>query len=104
VSLAGRLSPEIPAGGVLFIIAKQGDGPLLAVKRIPNPTFPVTFSLGRGGQMLADTPFEGEVRLLARLKRDGTAGPPAPGDLEGRAEVPDRVGQHGVEIVLDQAY
>ena len=54
--------------------------------------------------MLAGTPFEGEVRLLAYLKRDGTAGPPAPGDLEGRAEVPVRVSQHGIEIVLDQAY
>jgi len=104
VTMVPQLSPEVPASGALFIITRQGNGPPLAVKRIPNPTFPVAFSLGRGDQMLAGTPFEGEVRLLARLKRDGTTGPPAPGDFAGEAQGPVRVGQHGVEIVLDQAY
>jgi tetratricopeptide (TPR) repeat protein len=104
VALAPSLRTQVPIDGVLFVIARQGDGPPLAVKRIPNPTFPVAFSLGRGDQMLAGTPFEGEVRLLARLKRDGTTGPPAPGDFAGEAQGPVRVGQHGVEIVLDQTY
>ncbi len=104
VALAPSIRTQVPIDGVLFVIARQGDGPPLAVKRIPNPTFPVAFSLGRGDQMLAGTPFEGEVRLLARLKRDGTTGPPAPGDFAGEAQGPVRVGQHGVEIVLDQTY
>ncbi len=78
VTLAPQLSPEVPAGGALFIIARQGNGPPLAVKRIPNPSFPVRFALGPAGRMLADTPFAGEVTLLARLKRDGTAGPARP--------------------------
>lgn len=104
VTLAPQLSPEVPASGALFIIARQGDGPPLAVKRIPNPSFPVRFALGPADRMLADTPFAGEVTLLARLKRDGTAGPPAPGDLEGRVGTAVKVGQQGVDIVLDKAY
>lgn len=104
VTLPPSPQTQVPSEGVLFIIARQGDGPPLAVKRIRNPTFPVTFSLSREDQMLAGTPFEGEVRLLARLKRDGTAGPSVSGDLEGKAEMPVKVGQQGVEIVLDQTY
>ena len=48
------------------------------------------------------TSFEGEVTLLARLKRDGRAGPPTPGDLEGKVGAPVKIGQRGVEIVLDR--
>ena len=66
----------------------RGEGPPLAVKRIPVPSFPVMFSLGPEDRMSAGVPFEGEVRLSARLKRDGTAGPPAPaasaGDVKTR--------------------
>lgn len=104
VTLAPSLHTEPPSEGALFIIARRGDGPPLAVKRIPNPTFPVTFSLGPEDRMLGGTPFAGEVTLLARLKRDGTAGPPGPGDLEGRVGTAVTVGQQGVDIVLDKAY
>lgn len=104
VALAPSLPVETPAAGALFIIARKGSGPPLAVKRIPNPTFPVEFSVGPEDRMLADRPFEGQITLLARLKRDGSAGPPASGDLEGQAAGAVRVGQRGVRIVLDRAY
>lgn len=99
VTLAPALSRQIRGGGALFIIAKRGTGPPLAVKRIPDPTFPLSFSLGPEDQMLGGTSFEGEVTLVARLKRDGKASPPARGDLEGAAKAPARAGQRGVEIV-----
>lgn len=83
VTLAPALRTQVPAGGALFIIARKGAGPPLAVKRIPNPTFPLAFSLGPEDQMLGGPPLEGEVTLLARLKRDGTAGPPDAGDIGG---------------------
>jgi hypothetical protein len=53
--------------------------------------------------MLGGGPFEGEVTLLARLKRDGKAGPPAPGDFVGEAKRPVKLGERGVKIILDQA-
>jgi cytochrome c-type biogenesis protein CcmH len=102
VTLAPALRAQVPQGGALFIIARRGEGPPIAVKRILNPSFPLTFSLGPEDQMLGGTSFEGEVTLLARLKRDGKVGPPAPGDLEGRIGAPVKVGQRGVEIVLDR--
>lgn len=101
-----RLAPTLGgdrAGGTLFVIARKGNGAPLAVKRIPNPVFPVAFALGPEDRMIGDRPFSGEVTLVARLKRDGTAGPPGPGDLEGAAGRPVVVGQRGIEITLDRA-
>lgn len=42
------------------------------------------------------------MRLVVRFKRDGTTGPPQPGDL-GEARAPVVVGTQGVEIVIDRA-
>lgn len=100
----GGSSTAAPAAGALFVIARKGGGPPLAVKRIPNPTFPVEFSLGPEDRILGDRPFEGEMTILARLKRDGAAGPPARGDLGGQVTGAIRAGQRGVRIVLDRAY
>lgn len=103
VTVAPSLSGKLPEGATLFLIARKGPGPPLAVRRISSPSFPLAFSLGPEDVMLRGAPFEGEVTLAARLKRDGTAGPPAPGDLGGEAPAPVRVGQRGVQIVLDKA-
>ena len=73
-----RLDPEraAKAGGraVLYIVARPAGaqgGPPLAVKRIPAPAFPVSFSLGSGDVMMPGTAFEGPLNLSARLDRDG---------------------------------
>jgi cytochrome c-type biogenesis protein CcmH len=104
VSVAQALRAEVTSTSALFVIARKGEGPPLAVKRIPRPSFPVTFSLGPEDRMSAGVPFEGEVRLSVRLKRDGTAGPPVPGDLSGDVKAPVKIGQDGVPIVLDRAH
>jgi cytochrome c-type biogenesis protein CcmH len=103
VTLAPSVGAQSPPGSALFVIARRGSGPPIAVKRIPDPTFPAAFSLGAEDQMLGGGPFEGEVTLLARLKRDGKAGPPAPGDFVGEAKRPVKLGERGVKIILDQA-
>lgn len=104
ITVAPALGVPVPQNGVLFVIARQGDGPPLAVKRIPNPSFPLTFALGPEDRMAGGRTFEGEVTIVARLDRDGAAGPPGPGDIEGRATAPVKIGQRLVEIVLDKAY
>jgi len=103
VTLSRSLEARLPPGSALFVIARRGGGPPVAVKRIADPTFPTVFSLGPEDQMLGAGPFEGEVTLLARVKRDGKAGPPAPGDFVGEATRPVKVGDREVEIVLEQA-
>lgn len=103
-SLAGEVSP----GTVLFIIARKGEGPPLAVKRVPHPSFPLPYTLGPEDLIMPGTAFEGKVFVLARVKKEGTASPPGPGDLEGAyPQNPVDIGtQHAqpVDIVIDKRY
>jgi cytochrome c-type biogenesis protein CcmH len=101
VILADSLRGDAPAGGALFVIARRGGGPPLAVKKIVDPTFPVPFALGPDDVMVQGTQFAGEVTLVARLKRDGRAGAATRGDLEGAAPGPIAVGTTGARITLE---
>lgn len=102
VRLAAGRDERLPAGAVLFVIARRGPGPPVAVKRIEDPRFPLAFRLSQADAMAGAT-FEGELELVARLKMDGRAGSPAPGDLEGKAPGLLRVGSRDVVIVIDRA-
>lgn len=104
ITVAPALRSAVSPTAVLYVIARQGDGPPLAVKRIANPSFPLSFALSEEDRMVGRRPFEGEATLVARLKRDGTAGPAGPGDIEGRSQTPVKVGARSVAIVLDKAY
>ncbi len=103
VSVAPALADRVPAGGVLFIIARPGAaGPPLAVQRVPSPSFPLDFSIGPEDRMIRTLPFSGELQLTARLDGDGDATSRNPGDLQGRAAGAHAPGATGVEIVLDE--
>lgn len=105
ISLEPSLLRRVTFGDVLFIIARQGSGPPLAVKRIPNPSFPLPYTLGPEDRILADRPFQGEVEVVAVIKKGGAAGPPRPGDLEGTyPKNPARIGDSHVDIVIDKVY
>ncbi len=104
VRLAPGASAAIPPTGTLFIIVRQGSGPPLAVKRIPQPRFPLAYVLGADDVMLPGRTLSGDVTVIARLKRSGTAGPAEAGDLEGvYPDGPVPVGRTSVDIVLDRA-
>ena len=67
---------EKEAKGVLFIFAKKFDGSMpmpLAVKRIQNPKFPLTFKLSQSDAMIKSVPFEGPFKVVARLTKSGDA-------------------------------
>jgi cytochrome c-type biogenesis protein CcmH len=104
VSLAAGFEGKVPAGAILFVIARrgQGGGPPLAVKRIEAPRFPLGFSLGPDDRMIQAMPFEGPLQLSARLDTDGNAMTREPGDLQGAAQGMHAVGASGVAIVIDQ--
>lgn len=51
--------------------------------------------------MLPGTDFDGEVTLVARLKRDGRASAAVRGDLEGAAPAPVPVGTTDARITLE---
>jgi len=101
VEVAPELAGETPAGAVLFIIARRvAGGPPLAVKRVPDPVFPLGFRLGPSDRMIQQMPFEGPLTLSARLDGDGNATSRSEGDLQGQAEGEHQPGAVGVVIRL----
>ena len=103
VRVSDALSDRVAPGAVLFLIARRGDaGPPLAVVRVAGPRFPLDFSIGPEDRMIRTMPFEGELRLSARLDGDGNAMSREPGDLQGSADGGFEPGASGVEIVLDE--
>ncbi len=102
ITIAPELAGRVHEGSVLFIVARKGPGPPFAVKRVSSPRFPLTYRIRSEDVMLAGSPFEGEVRMNARLSRTGSAGPPQAGDLEGEHPVPVRVGARNVNIAISR--
>ncbi len=101
-----RLGPNaegrVPPGAVLFIIARGGPGPPIAVKRIAQPKFPLEFEVGPDDRMIQAMPFQGPFQLTARVDADGNATSRTPGDLAGAATAPANPGDSGIEIVIDE--
>jgi len=102
VVLAPEFEGRTPANAVLFIIARRGAGPPLAVKRVPDPHFPHAFSIGPEDRMIQSMPFVGPIELSARIDSDGNATSRSPGDVAGTAQGgPVQPGAKDVVIVLD---
>jgi cytochrome c-type biogenesis protein CcmH len=103
IELSPELADRIPAGAILFLIARRGEsGPPLAVQRIAEPKLPLDFSIGPDDRMIQQMPFAGPLRLSARLDADGNAMTRLPGDLQGSAASEVEPGASGVAIVIDQ--
>jgi cytochrome c-type biogenesis protein CcmH len=102
IVLAPALEGRVPAGAVLFLVARTGEGgPPVAVKRIPDPSFPLDFELGPGDRMLEGVPFTGPFELVARVDADRNAATRNPGDLQGASPARVAPGTEGVELVID---
>jgi cytochrome c-type biogenesis protein CcmH len=103
IRLAGDLEGRVPAGAVLFLIARTGGGgPPTAVRRIPDPRFPLDFEIGPDDRMLDAMPFEGPFQLTARIDADRNAMTRNPGDLQGEADGSFAPGASRIEIVIDE--
>jgi hypothetical protein len=103
IELAPNLAGRVPAGAVLFLIARTAErGPPLAVVRVADPQFPVPFSIGPENRMIQSMPFAGEIRISARVDSDGNAVSRTPGDLQGAIESPHSPGDRGLTLVIDQ--
>jgi hypothetical protein len=79
VTLAKGLALDKVKQGTLFIFAKKAGTattagtPPLAVLRLPQPQFPVEFSLSEQNAMMPGTPFEGPFVITARFSPSGDA-------------------------------
>ncbi|MCH6558149.1 MAG: hypothetical protein IH803_08040 [Nitrospirae bacterium] len=107
VTIIPELADRVRSTDTLFIIVRRPQGPPrpLAVKRIDGPRFPLPFEITNADVMIQGTQLRGMVDVLARLDKDGRAGPPQAGDMEGYFEKnPTLVGGRDIEITINKAY
>ena len=100
ITLAPRLRGQAPEGAALFLIARAGTGgPIVAVRKDDDVTFPHSFELSGSDAMTHGESFGGVLDVTARLSRTGDAAP-APGDIEGHA-AGVAAGSRDVQVTLD---
>ncbi len=107
VQIAPNLADQVRPTDVLFVIVRRPSGPPrpVAVKRFDQPKFPVSFEITSADVMVKGTELRGMVDVIARLDRDGQAGQPQPGDMEGRYEKnPTLPGGKDMNITIDKVY
>ncbi|QOJ36965.1 MAG: hypothetical protein HRU82_19315 [Nitrospira sp.] len=107
VTIAPNLADQVKPTDTLFVIVRRPSGPPrpIAAKRIDAPRFPVQFEITNADVMVQGTELKGMVDVIARVDRDGQAGQPQPGDMEGRyAKNPTLPGGRDVNITIDKLY
>ena len=107
VQIAPNLADQVKPTDVLFVIVRRPTGPPrpIAAKRIDGPKFPVQFEITKADVMVQGSELKGMVDVIARLDRDGQAGQPQPGDMEGRyAKNPTLPGGRDLMITIDKVY
>jgi hypothetical protein len=97
---APELAGKVQDTAALFLILRKVSGPPFAVKRFASPRFPLDYRIGAADVMMAGSPFEGEVRVSARVSQSGSAGPAQPGDLEGEHAASVQVGAQRVTVTI----
>src|SRR4029077_10740488 len=91
ISIDSKLKSNVDSQAVLFIIARparRSGGPPLAVKKIDQPVFPLSYSLGSENVMMQGRPFAGKVTISVRLDKDGNPVTRQAGDLTGETRNP----------------
>src|SRR5581483_7631581 len=78
--------------------------PRLAVKKVPSPKFPFSYSLSAKDVMMPGAVFSGKLYVTARLDKDGDPLTHSPEDLAGEySKNPVDVGSKKVDFVLAPA-
>jgi len=105
VTIDPALASQVAPTDVLFVIVRRPSGPPrpLAALRIERPKFPQPFEVTNADVMIQGSELKGMVAIIARLDKDGSAGPAQPGDIEGEfAKNPTMAGAKDVAIVLNR--
>lgn len=85
VELSPALSGAVPAGGALFIIARDPNNPgaPVAALRLPVSTFPAPFTLTQAHSMTGE-PLSDHLEILAKFSASGAVDQKSEGDLEAK--------------------
>jgi cytochrome c-type biogenesis protein CcmH len=106
VDVDAKTKANLDARAVLFIVARpsRGGGPPLAVKKIPAPKFPFSYTLNAQDVMMPGAVFSGKLYVTARLDKDGDPLTQSPEDLAGEYNKnPVEVGSKKIDILLAPA-
>jgi len=106
ITVAPEIATKLKPTDVLYIIARREQvGPPTAVKRVVQPKFPLTYTLGPEDAMMPGMGgFDPDtnITIAARISRTGNATPSA-GDLEGVFEKnPAHPGDGGIDVKIDR--
>ncbi|GEM_PF-685434 len=106
IALDPSLASKVTETDVVYISARSADkpGPPIAAQKLENIKFPYKYTLS-GADLMQGGSFQGKVNIVVRVDKDGAAGPPQPGDLEGvYSKNPATVGDQKVDIVINKAF
>ena len=102
ITIASSLHAHAPKqNGVLFIIARNLGGVPVAVKRIVNPAFPVSYTLGPEDLVVPGTHPKEALNVEVEMNTHGNVGSPVRDDLAGAYPDPVHTGDARVHIVID---
>lgn len=105
VQLDDAVANQIPAGSTLFVFAKMPSGPPmpLAVRRIADPSFPLTVTLTENDAMMPNLSLASTEQwlLTARLSASGQA-QAASGDAQGQRVVEQAEQSDLITLTIDQ--
>ena len=105
VTIDPALASKVAPTDVLFVIVRRPSGPPrpLAALRIEHPKFPQPFEVTNADVITQGSELRGVVAIIARLDKDGSAGPEQSGDIEGEfSKNPTMAGAKDIEIVLNR--
>ena len=103
ITVAAPLQGKAPRNNsVLFIVAKNMGGVPVAVRRIVNPQFPVSFTLAEEDLLVPGSRPKDPLLLQVQMNTHGNVGMPVRGDLEGNHPDPVHSGERGVHVVIDR--
>lgn len=103
VDIAPPLRERAPtANAMLFVVAENEGGVPIAVRRIVNPEFPASFTMGPEDLLVPAVRRREALRIHAEMNTHDDIGRPRPGDLNGDAAGLSAPGASGIKVTLDR--
>lgn len=104
ITMTPELQNQLGESDTLYILAmptEQGLPPV-AVKRMIGAKFPLDYTFDAQDAIDQKRPFEGQVNVVARIKKSGIASISVPGDMEGAyGKNPVTVGAKDIDFAID---
>lgn len=86
---------------MLFIVAVNGGGVPVAVKRVVNPQLPLSYKLGPEDLVFQGPSWKGPLAVRVHVNDHGSVGLMLRGDLVGSHPTSVQSGDSGVHVVVD---